>query len=143
MTTVTIQVTRSFRQSPERVFDAWLDPAAAAQFWFATKDGEVIRCEIEPCVGGAFIIVDRRAEGDVEHVGHFVEMDRPRRLAFDFHVPAHSRDGSRVTLDFTPRADGGCDLVLTHAMPAAYANYRAQTAAGWGMILDGLGGALG
>ena len=36
-------ITHSFAAAPERVFDAWLDPAIARRFLFATPTGEMIR----------------------------------------------------------------------------------------------------
>ena len=43
----TLRVTHRFAHSPERVFDAWLDPAIAGKFLFATPDGEMVRVEID------------------------------------------------------------------------------------------------
>ena len=57
--------------------------------------------------------VDRRDGDDVEHTGEYVEIDRPRRLVFDFSVPKYSSAVSRVSIDLAPVA-GGCLLTLTH-----------------------------
>jgi uncharacterized protein YndB with AHSA1/START domain len=56
----TIRVSRRYPQSTERVFDAWLDPAIAGKFLFATPAGQIVRAETDPRVGGAFCFVDRR-----------------------------------------------------------------------------------
>ena len=43
-----ISVTHRFPAAPEHVFDAWLDPAVARRFLFATHDDEMTCAEIEP-----------------------------------------------------------------------------------------------
>ena len=43
----TIIITRRFDFSIERVFDAWLDPAKARQFLFATPTGQMVRVDID------------------------------------------------------------------------------------------------
>lgn len=121
---------------PERVFDAWLDPKRAAKFLFATPTGEVIRCEIDPRVGGQIVVVDRRPDmGDVEHVATIVTLDRPRRLAFDFAVPAYDPGTTRVTIEIAATPDG-CELTLTH--DGVDAEYAERTNGGWTMILNAL-----
>jgi uncharacterized protein YndB with AHSA1/START domain len=134
-------VTHTYEAAPERVFDAWLDPAVARYFLFATPGGEMIRAETDPKVGGKFTFVDRRAEmGDVLHTGEYLEIDRPRRLAFTFGVPQFNPDFTRVTLDFAPTASGGCALTLTHSdVPAEWADRSKE---GWGKIIASLEGAL-
>ena len=138
--TATVRVSRRFEASPERVFDAWLEPNVAARFLFATPAGTMIKAEIDPRVGGHFTFTDRRPDmGDVEHVGTWLEIERPRRLVFEFAVPAYDPTRTRITLDFA--ADGaGCALTLTHE--GVFEEYVSQTNHGWGMILDGLARAL-
>jgi uncharacterized protein YndB with AHSA1/START domain len=135
--TVTVKVTRRVAAPPERAFDAWLDPAVAGKFLFATPTGQMIRAETDPKVGGRFNFTDRRPDmGDVEHVGEYVEIDRPRRLVFTFAVPMASDHYSTVALDFVPAADGGTDITLTHE--GVLEAYAQRTEAGWGGILERL-----
>lgn len=125
----------------EKVFDAWLDPRVARRFLFATPDGEMIRAEADPRVGGRFVFVDRRPEmGDVEHVGEYLEIDRPRRLVFSFAVPQYDPGDTTVTLDFRPDGDG-CVVTLRHA--GVLEEWTKQTVQGWTTILATLERALG
>lgn len=136
----TVRVTHRFNASAERVFDAWLDPGKARKFLFATPTGQMVRVEIDPRVGGAFCFVDRRDGEDVEHVGEYVEIDRPRRLAFTFAVPKYSAELTRVTIEIVPTG-AGCELTLTHE--GVLPDYASGTETGWTGILDALAGMLG
>ncbi len=81
---IVLIVTRDFAASPERVFDAWLDPAQAARFLFATPGGEMLQVEIDARIGGRALIVERRPGGDARHRLQFETIERPRRLVFLF-----------------------------------------------------------
>jgi uncharacterized protein YndB with AHSA1/START domain len=135
-----IEVEHRYDAPAERVCDAWLDPGVARLFLFATREGEMLRAETDPRVGGRFTFVDRRPEmGEVEHVGEYLEIDRPRRLVFSFAVPAFSPDPTLVTIEIAPEGEG-CRLVLTQkdVLP----DHAERSREGWRRILDGLSPAL-
>jgi len=121
------------------VFDAWLDPDTARKFLFTAPGGVIVRIEIEPRVGGRFLIVDRRADQDIEHVGAYLDIDRPQRLMFSFAVPAFSEQSTNVTVDIA-QDEAGSALTLTHE--GVLPEWVEQTRAGWTMILEGLAKAL-
>lgn len=136
---VILTVTRAFAASAERVFDAWLDPARAARFLFATPEGEMLTCEIDARVGGRGLIVERRAGGDARHRLRFEAIERPRRLVFLFSAdPAEEGEWTRVAIEIAP-TPMGCTLTLTHEMDPAWASYEEPTRKGWTMILESLG----
>ena len=129
-----VEVVRRFDADAERVFDAWLDPNTAGQWLFATESCQMIRVEIDPRVGGSFNFT-RRDGDDVEHVGEYLEIDRPLRLVFSFSVPKYSKEITRVTIDIVS-LEGGCQLTLTHedVLP----EWASASEAGWTMILNSL-----
>ncbi len=137
---VLVRVTRRFGASAERVFDAFLDPDQARRFLFATPTGHVVRAEVDARVGGRYVFTDRRDGVDVEHVGEYLEMDRPRRLVFTFSVDRHAPDADRVCIDIVP-LQTGCELTLTHEMKPEWAAYAGRTHDGWATILEGLAAA--
>jgi uncharacterized protein YndB with AHSA1/START domain len=136
----TVRVTRRFAVSAERVFDAWLDAGLMARWLFATPTGQMVRAEADPRVGGRFVFVDRRDGVDVEHAGRYLEIDRPRRIVFEFAVPLYSPDVTRVTVDISSASEG-CSLSLTHEGVAP--DWRSRTQEGWTGILEGLAWSLG
>ena len=130
-----VKVTHHFNASPERVFDAWLDPKTAGKWLFATPTGVMVRVEIDARIGGRFVIVDRRDGEDVEHTGEYLEIDRPRRLVFTFGVPKYSPLFTKVTVGIEPAASG-CDLTLIQEnVPAEYLGRNEK---GWIGTLTGL-----
>lgn len=140
---VILTVTRDFAAPPERVFDAWLDPADAGRFLFATPDGEMIACEIDARVGGRALIVERRADGDAHHRLRYEVIERPTRLVFLFAAdPAEEGQWTRVTIAIAP-SPGGCTLTLTHEMDPEWAAWEDQTRKGWTMILEQLARTIG
>ncbi len=134
----TVVVRREFEASQERVFDAWLDPASAGRWLFATPSGQMVRVEIDAQVGGRFLIIERRDGQDAEHRGAYRHIDRPDRLVFSFGDDI-AFDATTVTVDIAPTPDG-CDLTLTQE--GVGAEWVAKTQQGWTGILAGLANAL-
>ena len=137
--TTVVRVNRRYEAPALRVFDAWLDPSRAGKWFFATPTGVMVRAEIDARVGGRFCFVDQRDGVDVEHVGEYLEIDRPRRLVFMFGVPQFSPGFTRVSVDIVA-SGSGCELTLSHE--GVLPDYTSQTKQGWTGILEGLAAAL-
>lgn len=133
---IKIVVSRRFDATPEAVFDAWLDTESACQWLFATPGGVMEKVEISPRVGGGFIVNELRGDLLATHFGTYVDIDRPRRLAFDFTTDREQAP-TRVTVEFNSDA-GGCIVTLTHEIDSNWAEYGASVRQGWTGILDGL-----
>jgi uncharacterized protein YndB with AHSA1/START domain len=134
-----VRVTRRLPFPAERVFDAWLDPALAAKWLFATPKGKMVKAEVDPRVGGRFTFTDRRDGEDVLHTGEYLEIERPRRLVFTLGTPKYSPKFDRVTVEIVPKGSE-CELTLTHETDPEWL-FRTQS--GWTTILEGLAVNLG
>jgi len=144
---VTVRVSHRFTAPAERVFDAWLTPNQASRFFFATRTGNIMRCQIDARVGGEFLVTDRRpqADGDesvfdAEHHGTYLEIQRPERLVFNLSVSAFSIEPTRVTIEIAPASPNACELTLTHELGDSNMAraYEQQTRLGWTKMLEKL-----
>ena len=135
----TLTVTRDIAAPPDRVFDAWLDPAQARRFLFRTDGGELLTCEIDARVGGTAMIVERRGEQEAHHCLRYEVIARPHRLVFHFKAGIAGQGGNadwtRVTIEIAP-TDTGSRLTLTHE--GVRPDYEDRTRHGWAMILGNL-----
>ena len=140
---ILVQVAREFDASPERAFDAWLNPELIGRWMFgpALRDEQVVRVAVDPRVGGRFAFLVRRGGGDLDHVGEYRVLDKPCRLVFTWGVADIVDGESRVTVDITPRA-GGCTLELTHELRPEWADYADRTRDGWTEMLGCLAAIL-
>ncbi|MDI5935721.1 SRPBCC domain-containing protein [Halomonas kalidii] len=132
---ISVSISRDFAASPERLFDAWLDPAMV-RHWFAPGLGEMVRVEIDPRVGGTFRLDQQRGDELAQHWGTYVELERPRRLVFSWCVDGVDGE-DLVTIDIAP-VETGSRLTITHRMEADFAEYADLTRQGWGMMLEGM-----
>lgn len=133
---VNVRVTRQFSVSPEKVFDAWLDPEMIGKWMFGPdlRDEEVLRISLDPRVGGSFSFVVRRQGQEIDHVGEYLKMDRPRRLVFTWGV-ADVEGSSRVMIDIVPLKNGS-ELTLTHELHSDWADFAGRTKDAWTKMLD-------
>jgi uncharacterized protein YndB with AHSA1/START domain len=133
--TQSLHMTRLFAAEPERVFEAWLDPAIAETWLFTSPASERHGAQIDARVGGQWTITDRRAGQDYTASGVYLEIDRPRRLVFTFGMPQFSPESVRIILAVEPAASG-CVLNLTHErLPH---EHHAATETGWSQVFDAL-----
>ncbi|UUO04915.1 SRPBCC domain-containing protein [Blastopirellula sp. J2-11] len=133
---IVLTIRRAFPYSAELVFDAWLDPEVARQWLFATATGEMKTVEMNPVVGGEFLLAEQRGETLAEHFGEYLEIDRPRRLVFAF-ATIRNEEPTRVTVEIAP-TDAGCILTLVHEMDPKWIEYKDRSEAGWTKLLENL-----
>jgi uncharacterized protein YndB with AHSA1/START domain len=133
------RVTQKFTAAPERVFDAWLDTATIGRFMFGPqlRDEEIVRLTLDGRVGGTFSFVVRRQGQEIDHIGRYEIIDRPRRLVFTWSIAPEKIDASRVEIDITPEGTG-CTLTLTHELAPEWADYKDRTQQGWTTMVGAL-----
>jgi uncharacterized protein YndB with AHSA1/START domain len=137
-----VRVTHRFAASPERVFNAWLDPATAGKFLFATPTGTMVKVQIESRPGGRYEIVERRGNEEVAHIGEYLEIERPTRLVFTLSVPRYSQNVDRITIVISPLPDG-CLLAFADQMAPGTEDHVERATNGWATILASLEKILG
>ena len=125
----------------DEVFDAWLNPQdvrrwmslALAEFGLP---GEIVRIEIDPRPGGAFVFSDMRDGEEMQHWGTYLSLERPSVIQCTWFTKELSeREGSSIVkIEIVPRA-GGCSARLTHTMPSTFAVYTERAEQGWKTLL--------
>ena len=129
---VVVEAKRHINATPERVYDAFLDPNTAGKWLFATPTGQMQKVEIDPVVGGAFLFAERRDDEDVEHVGEYLALERPNKIAFVVTVPKYSSTETRVDVDIAPDGDGS-EVTLLH--DGVFPDLARRTINGWMQVL--------
>ena len=125
--------------SAERVFDAWLDVTLLGRWMFGpgVRDEKIVRLALDPKVGGKFSFVVDRQGTEVDHVGEYLEIDRPRLLVFTWAIRENLPDTSRVIVEITPLGQG-CDVKVTHVMNPKWADFADKAAGAWTKMLVAL-----
>jgi uncharacterized protein YndB with AHSA1/START domain len=133
MTDLTLTASRVIKAPPERVFNAWIDPAMMSKFMVPRPDMQVRDARSDARVGGTFYVM---MVGDKEypHSGTYKEITPHSRLVFTWETP-WSAPESTVMIDFNPVA-GGTEVVLTHIRFLSEQS-RDNHAQGWaGMLVN-------
>ena len=131
--TATVTVSRRIAASAERLFDAWLDPAALA-VWMRRDDGGPTTAVADPRVGGSFTISMSDAAGTVVHAGTYLVIDRPRLIEFSWRSHATYESDSVVRVSFIADGDATTVEVRHERLPDAEA-VRLHTE-GWTEIMS-------
>jgi uncharacterized protein YndB with AHSA1/START domain len=145
-----VLLARRLSAPPERVFDAWLDPQKIGKWMSASsEENQIKQVAVDARVGGTFSFLVARQGQEINHLGGYVEIDRPRRLAFTWNAvtareatgpKSSGMGGTLVTLDFAP-AGSGTELRLTHeGVPEELA---LRTEDGWSKLIQALAHTLG
>ena len=136
----TLELTRDFKASRERVFGAFLDAGVLQTIWSADAY-KIVEMKVDARVGGGWRLAMRdESTGAVSHcTARYVEIQEPARIVWLtkwLDGPLAGAPEARVTLEFSAIA-GGTRLKLTHeSFPDAQT--RDHHSKGWGSGFDRL-----
>ena len=134
---LSLTVTRHVAASPEKVYNAWLDPETLVRFMGNCKGFSLASAETDPRVGGRFTLMMRTSGTKVlPHTGTYLALVPHSRLAFTWESEFSRVENSTVTIELRPEA-GGTAITLTHVRFVDEAS-RAGHLDGWTVILEGL-----
>ncbi|MFQ3544505.1 SRPBCC domain-containing protein [Halobacillus rhizosphaerae] len=149
ISTTTLTMKREFSVTPERVFDAWLNPEMMRK-WFFTLEGTNKVAQNDPQVGGTWEIVDHREGKDYQALGEYLEIDPPNKLVFTYKMPQFSELEDTITVELK-EISAGCEMTFTqliHVSPEegwtqtdiekALGEYHDGTEHGWNLMFMGL-----
>lgn len=136
MTDLTVNISKIIEAPITKIFDAWLNPSTLAKFILPMPGMENAQVENEAYEGGEFTIIMQVGDNKIPHTGKYIEIDRPRKLAFTWESP-ESVDDSIVTLNLTELDDGKTNIELTH-VKFIDEKRRSNHEGGWGNILSKL-----
>ncbi|MDF2693789.1 MAG: polyketide cyclase [Labilithrix sp.] len=117
--------------TPEKVYDALLDPEMTKQFWGWHKN--VSDWE----AGSEWRHVDYDDDGKVALVGTVVEVERPRLLALTWQQPGATAPASRVTFELATFEDS-VKLTVSHTELDPESPMYRGISQGWPAILSSL-----
>ena len=132
---IALEIRRTIRATPERLFDAWTQPAMLREWW-GPKGVVCIDAEVDLRNGGRYRIANQFPDGRVIWIaGEFERIEPPSILVYTWRVEPQTTS-ERVTVRFERRGDS-TEVIVLHeriAEPAA----RDRHERGWRDCLDGL-----
>jgi uncharacterized protein YndB with AHSA1/START domain len=138
-TGLALRLERTYKAAPDRVFDAWVQPEAIAQWFAPSKEFETVVTALEVRVGGRYRIEMRHPSGKVHVVGGvYQELARPAKLVMTWAWEGQEELGhTMVTVEITPLATGTRLVLIHERFPNDPA--RVEHNKGWTGCLDRLG----
>lgn len=131
MTDLTLTIRRTLKASPEKLFNAWIDPAMMKRFMAPGPDMHVREARSEPRVGGKFYVL-MVGQAEIPHSGTYLAVTPHSRLHFTWESP-HSAPDTHVEILFAP-VEGGTEVTLTQ-VKFANEGSRDSHEKGWTSIL--------
>lgn len=149
--TTTLTMVRNFDVTPEKVFDAWLNPEMMRK-WFFTLEGTNKVAKNDPKVGGTWEIVDHRQGKDYRAIGEYLEIEPSKKIVFTFRMPelSDSELSDILTVELK-EIEQGCEMTFTQVIHViheenwdktdiekAHVEWHDSTEQGWYYMFMGL-----
>src|SRR3954467_5789279 len=96
-----VVVRRTIAAPAQKIFDAWLDPIALAD-WMRPGEIRSTQARVDARVGGSYEVVMHGQSGPIKHWGAYRAIDPPRKLVFTWFSSFTDHGETLVTVDFRP-----------------------------------------
>jgi uncharacterized protein YndB with AHSA1/START domain len=134
-------VRRVLPAPPDIVYDEWLDPVGMIE-WMCPRPARAVKISLEPSVGGS-LRIDIEDSGSSLYVsGHYVELDRPRRLRFTWSCSAWADPTVQSVVTVTLEDHGTAETMMTIEHEQLPTEEMDSHQHGWAAIAVQLGDAL-
>jgi uncharacterized protein YndB with AHSA1/START domain len=131
-----VELERRLAYPVEKVFALWLDPQRFPQWFLPNPNVKLGRVQLEPKVGGHFLIEMIVGPDTLPHTGTFQKIVLNKAIAFTWHSGMTGDDDTLVEVSF--EAQGQQTLVRLRHRGLATDESREAHAGGWAHILDGM-----
>ena len=132
--TLQLEVRRTIKASPERIFAAWTEPKQLTRWW-GPKGITCTEAHVDLTVGGRYRIANTNADGHTIWIeGEFEVISPPHALVYSWQIGGGAPE--RVSVKFEPAPDGTEVVVLHERIGDEAARRRHEH--GWLGCLDGL-----
>ncbi len=122
------------RTTPEKLWQALIDPAFTRQYWVETHQ------ECEWRVGASWKVMI--PDGRIGDSGEVLEIDPPRRLVLswrnEFKPELREEGYSRMTYELTPHGEDSVKLTVIHEMDRPDSKLIEGVSSGWPHLLSSL-----
>jgi uncharacterized protein YndB with AHSA1/START domain len=133
-----LRIERTFKASPEDVFDAWTSPEVMRRWLHCGSDWSTPVAESDLRVGGQVRVVMRRPDGrEPEMAGEYTLIDRPHRLEMKWTFYDDPSNQQLIELTFTETGPGETTVVLLNTRISTDERRESQDE-GWRSCLDQL-----
>jgi uncharacterized protein YndB with AHSA1/START domain len=125
-------VARTYDAKPERVFDAWINPASV-RAWLASGEKAIVDARVD----GLFYIEMPWKERTFAHYGRYLRIEKPRLLEFTWVSEGTEGKESVVTIELIAHGPASTELRLSHiGLPSEES--AASHNGGWSDFLEQL-----